>query len=163
MTKDQIRSMRNAMGNFATGITVMTTVDSEGVARGMTANSFSSVSLEPALVSWCVGSESRLFDLFQEQDYFAVNILHSGQADLSQLFSGTDDNKFAKVRWRPGLHGLPLLDDCRCHFQCQIEHRYPGGDHVILVGRVLEFSNAPMDPLIFHSGQYRQLKDSEER
>ena len=103
MTKDQIRSMRNAMGNFATGITVMTTVDPEGNARGMTANSFSSVSLEPALVSWCVGSESRLFGLFQEQDYFVVNILHSGQADLSQLFAGTDDNKFANVRM-----------DCHC-------------------------------------------------
>ncbi|WP_438951446.1 flavin reductase family protein [Porticoccus sp.] len=161
MTKDQTRNMRSAMGNFATGITVITTRDADGNARGMTANSFSSVSLEPALVSWCVGSESRLFGLFQEQDYFAVNILHSGQSNLSQLFAGTDDNKFANVRWHSGLHGLPLLDDCPCHFQCQIEHRYPGGDHVILVGRVLEFSNTEMDPLIFHGGQYRQLKTIE--
>ncbi|MEZ5529387.1 MAG: flavin reductase family protein [Porticoccaceae bacterium] len=158
MSHEPSRAMRNAMGNFATGITVITTVDHDGNPRGMTANSFSSVSLDPALVSWCVGKESRLFKLFQEVDYFAVNILHSGQAEVSQLFAGTEQNKFDHVAWHPGLHGLPLLDDSPCRFQCQIEHRHPGGDHIILVGRVLDFSNEPLEPLIFHGGQYRTLR-----
>ena len=158
MSHDQTRALRNAMGNFATGITVITTVDQEGNPRGMTANSFSSVSLEPALISWCVGQESRLFDLFQQVDHFAVNILHSGQAETSQLFAGNEQNKFDHVAWHPGLNGVPLLDDCSCIFQCKVEHRHPGGDHIILVGRVVDFSNEPLEPLIFHGGQYRTLK-----
>ncbi|WP_461521068.1 flavin reductase family protein [Porticoccus sp.] len=158
MNHDQTRALRNAMGNFATGITVITTVDQEGKPRGMTANSFSSVSLDPALISWCVGKESRLFELFQQVDYFAVNILHSGQTETSQLFAGNEQNKFDHVVWHPGLNGIPLLDDCSCIFQCQVEHRHPGGDHIILVGRVLDFSNEPLEPLIFHGGQYRTLK-----
>lgn len=158
MDNDPSRALRNAMGNFATGITVITTVDQQGNPRGMTANSFSSVSLEPALVSWCVGKESRLFELFQQVDYFAVNILHSAQASVSQLFAGSEQDKFSKVEWHSGMYGLPLLDDCPCIFQCQVEHRHPGGDHIILVGRVLEFRNEPLEPLIFHGGQYRTLK-----
>ncbi|WP_461481166.1 flavin reductase family protein [Porticoccus sp.] len=158
MSHDATRALRNAMGNFATGITVITTVDRQGNPRGMTANSFSSVSLDPALVSWCVGKESRLFELFQQVDYFAVNILHSGQAETSQLFASTEQHKFDHVAWNPGLHGLPLLNDSPCIFQCQVEHRHPGGDHIILVGRVLEFRNEPLEPLIFHGGQYRTLK-----
>ncbi|MDP1520224.1 flavin reductase family protein [Porticoccus litoralis] len=158
MTNNPQRELRNAMGNFATGITVITALDGQGNPRGMTANSFSSVSLEPAMVSWCVGRDSRLFELFQQTDHFAVNILHSGQQAISQLFAGSEQNKFDHVNWHPGLHGLPILDDCPCHFQCRIEHRHPGGDHIILVGRVLEFSNEPLEPLIFHGGQYRTLK-----
>ncbi len=158
MNHDQTRALRNAMGNFATGITVITTVDQEGKPRGMTANSFSSVSLDPALISWCVGKESRLFELFHQVDHFAVNILHSGQTETSQLFAGNEQNKFDHVVWHPGLNGVPLLDDCSCIFQCQVEHRHPGGDHIILVGRVLDFSNEPLEPLIFHGGQYRTLK-----
>ncbi|MEH6469153.1 MAG: flavin reductase family protein [Porticoccus sp.] len=158
MTDNEVRALRNAMGNFATGITVVTAVDEHGDPRGMTANSFSSVSLEPALISWCVGRESRLFKLFQHTNHFAVNILHSGQQSISQLFAGPEENKFDRVSWYPGMNGVPLLNDCASVFQCEIEHRYPGGDHTILVGRVLDFSSIPMAPLIFHCGQYQELK-----
>lgn len=158
MTEEQTRELRNALGNFATGITVITTVDDNGLPQGMTANSFSSVSLEPPLVSWCVGKESRLFDLFQTAEYFAVNILSSGQEFLSQLFSGPDEDKFQQVPWHSGTHNLPLLDDCACQFQCKIEHRYPGGDHCILIGQILEYTSTPLSPLIFHGGQYRKLE-----
>jgi 4-hydroxyphenylacetate 3-hydroxylase, reductase component len=158
MTENEVRALRNAMGNFATGITVVTAVDELGEPQGMTANSFSSVSLEPALISWCVGRESRLFTLFQHTNHFAVNILHSGQQSLSQLFAGPEENKFDRISWSPGMNGVPLLNDCASVFQCGIEHRYPGGDHTILVGRVLDFSSIPMAPLIFHCGQYQELK-----
>ncbi|MBQ0807248.1 MAG: flavin reductase family protein [Porticoccus sp.] len=158
MTDNEVRALRNAMGNFATGITVVTAVDEQGEPQGMTANSFSSVSLEPALISWCVGQESRLFELFQHTNHFAVNILHSGQQSISQLFSGPEEDKFDRISWYPGMNGVPLLNDCASVFQCEIEHRYPGGDHTILVGRVLDFSSVPMAPLIFHCGQYQELK-----
>lgn len=157
MTEEDTRALRNALGNFATGITVMTTLDTNGKPQGMTANSFSSVSLEPPLVSWCVGRESRLFNLFQSTHYFAVNILHRNQQSVSQLFSNSHDNKFEETPWHSGLNGLPLLDDCYCQLQCKIEHRYSAGDHVILIGRVLDFKSQPMSPLIFHGGQYQVL------
>lgn len=158
MTEENSRSLRNALGSFATGITVITAVDENGEPQGMTANSFSSVSLEPPLVSWCVGRESRLFDLFQTTDHFAVNILTKAQQHASQLFAEPSDNKFEQVSWHGGIKGLPLLDDSPCQFQCEIEHRYAGGDHTILIGRVLAFSSEPMTPLIFHDGQYKSLK-----
>ena len=158
MTDNEVRTLRNAMGNFATGITVITAVDEQGEPKGMTVNSFSSVSLEPALISWCVGQESRLFELFRHTNHFAVNILHSGQQSLSQLFAGPEENKFDRISWYPGINGVPLLNDCASVFQCEVEHRYPGGDHTILVGRVLDFSSIPMAPLIFHCGQYQELK-----
>ncbi len=158
MTEEQIRALRNALGNFATGITVITALNENGEPQGMTANSFSSVSLEPPLVSWCVGRESRLFDLFQKTSHFAVNILTTEQEETSQLFASPTDDKFGNIKWHEGLNGLPLLDDSPCQFQCEIEHRYSGGDHTILIGRVLEFANKPMSPLIFHGGQYRSLK-----
>ena len=158
MTEEQIRALRNALGNFATGITVITALNENGEPQGMTANSFSSVSLEPPLVSWCVGRESRLFNLFQKTSHFAVNILTTEQEETSQLFASPTDDKFEHIKWHEGLNGLPLLDDSPCQFQCEIEHRYSGGDHTILIGRVLEFANKPMSPLIFHGGQYRSLK-----
>ncbi len=158
MTDEKIRDLRNALGNFATGITVITALDENNEPKGMTANSFSSVSLEPPLVSWCVGRESRLFDLFQTTTHFAVNILHSGQQSVSQLFANPDENKFEQTPWHKGINGLPLLDDCRCQFQCEIVHRYSGGDHCILIGRILDFTSQPMDPLIFHGGKYQELK-----
>ncbi len=158
MTEEQIRALRNALGNFATGITVITALDENGEPQGMTANSFSSVSLQPPLVSWCVGRESRLFDLFQKTSRFAVNILTTEQEKTSQLFASPAENKFEQIEWYAGLNGLPLLNDSPCQFQCEIEHRYSGGDHTILIGRVLDFSSQPMSPLIFHGGQYRSLK-----
>lgn len=158
MTNDETRALRNALGNFATGITVVTAIDSNGNPQGMTANSFSSVSLEPPLVLWCVGRDSRLFELFENVDHFAVNILHSGQESISQLFAGPEGDKFGQLPWHTGLNNLPLLDDCDCYFQCAVEHRYPGGDHTIIVGRVLDFASTPLSPLIFQGGQYQSLK-----
>ncbi len=158
MTNVEVRALRNAMGNFATGITVVTAINENGEPQGMTANSFSSVSLEPPLISWCVGKDSRLFELFGKTNHFAVHILHSGQQAVSQLFAGPEENKFDQLSWCPGINGVPLLDDCASVFQCEMEHRYPGGDHTILVGRVLDFTSMPMPPLIFHGGQYQELK-----
>jgi len=74
------------------------------------------------------------------------------------FFAGPEENKFDRISWYPGMNGVPLLNDCASVFQCEMEHRYPGGDHTILVGRVLDFSSIPMAPLIFHCGQYQALK-----
>ncbi|MFT7267266.1 MAG: flavin reductase (DIM6/NTAB) family NADH-FMN oxidoreductase RutF [Porticoccus sp.] len=158
MAAQENRELRNAFGSFATGITVITTLDGEKAPRGMTANSFSTVSLEPPLVSWCVGQESRLFELFQQASHFAVNILSSNQKSISELFASSHNDKFSQASWRSGAHNLPLLDDCACQFTCATEHRYSGGDHIIIVGRVLDFSDNNISPLIFHGGKYQKLK-----
>ncbi len=158
MTAQENHELRNAFGSFATGITVITTLDGEKTPQGMTANSFSTVSLEPPLVSWCVGQESRLFDLFQQADHFAVNILSGNQKSTSELFASSHNDKFSQASWHSGAHGLPLLDGCASQFTCATEHLYSGGDHIIIVGRVLDFSNNNISPLIFHGGKYQKLK-----
>lgn len=150
------RALRNAFGGFATGITVVTGIKN-GSPVGMTVNSFSSVSLEPPLVSWCLGDQATLFDFFRTADFFAVNILARDQQALSRSFANSEDDCFEKARWTPGLEGLPLLAGCIANFQCQVEHRYPGGDHIILVGRVLAFNHDPAEPLVFFGGKYRTL------
>ena len=94
MAVQENREIRNAFSSFATGITVITALDGEKTPQGMTANSFSTVSLEPPLISWCVGQESRLFDLFQQASHFAVNILNNNQRSISELFSSSHNDKF---------------------------------------------------------------------
>jgi|TARA_B110000503_G_scaffold53778_1_gene86349 flavin reductase (DIM6/NTAB) family NADH-FMN oxidoreductase RutF len=158
MAVQENREIRNAFSSFATGITVITALDGEKTPQGMTANSFSTVSLEPPLISWCVGQESRLFDLFQQASHFAVNILNNNQRSISELFSSSHNDKFSQVLWHAGAHDLPLLNDYACQFICATEHRYSGGDHIIIVGRVLDFSNNNVSPLIFHGGKYQALK-----
>lgn len=154
-TQDQ-QSLRAAFGNFATGVTVIT-AEQNGNPVGMTVNSFSSVSLTPPLISWCVGDQATLFAFFQHTDFFAVNVLSQQQQPLSNLFASGEDDCFDTVTWRKGKHNLPLLDGCIANFQCQVEHRYAGGDHTILVGRVLAYACTTAEPLIFFGGKYREL------
>lgn len=158
MTDIKTRDLRTAFGNFATGITVITALDKDKKLNGMTANSFSTVSLEPPLISWCIGRESALFNLFEQVEYFAVNILSSDQRSISEVFASSQKNRFLEGPWDVGTHGLPVLKNCACQLICATEHRYPGGDHKILVGRVLEITNNNKMPLIYHGGQYQTLK-----
>jgi flavin reductase (DIM6/NTAB) family NADH-FMN oxidoreductase RutF len=156
MTIDQ-REFRDALGSFATGLTVVTTVDDRQTPVGMTVNSFASVSLDPPLVLWSVGRDSNCYDIFSAAGHFAIHVLHSGQEDLSRLFAGLNGDRFADLEWRPGTEGIPILPDCRACFQCAVEHRYEGGDHLILVGRVMELSVSDRAPLVFYAGNYRAL------
>ena len=150
--------LRKAFGNFATGITVITTVDNIGSPQGRTVNSFSTVSLKPPLISWCIGREAKLFNLFKKTEYFAVNILSNNQRSVSELFASSKENKFSEQKWYHGAKNLPLLDNCACQFLCSTEHRYPGGDHLILIGRVMQINDNGYLPLIYHGGNYQELK-----
>lgn len=155
------RAFRNALGQFATGVTVVTTTDTDGRKVGMTANSFSSVSLEPMLVLWSVAKTSNSFDVFNETEHFNIHILNSEQKDLSNHFASKDiADRFADIEHSTGHGGSPLLTDYSAVFQCDIEARYEGGDHIILVGRVVEFDNKEKAPLLFHCGQYAELPES---
>lgn len=152
------KAFRNALGQFATGVTVITTLDAEGRKVGMTANSFSSVSLDPMLVLWSIAKTSKSFNTFVEARQFAIHVLGADQKALSSQFASNCEDRFLDVPHRSGLGGIPILDDYCAVFQCETESRYEGGDHIIIVGRVIEFDNRSKSPLIFHAGRYADLE-----
>jgi flavin reductase (DIM6/NTAB) family NADH-FMN oxidoreductase RutF len=149
--------LRNAFGSFITGVTIITGRDSSDKPVGMTANSFSSVSLDPPLALWSIAKTATAFDAFNEASHFAIHVLHSGQEQLSRHFATKNIDKFAETPHEFGAGNVPVLTDYSARFECEIEHRYAGGDHIILVGRIVAFDNLNKDPLIFFKGQYKQL------
>lgn len=145
---------RQALGAFATGVTIVTTRDSNGRDVGLTANSFNSVSLDPPMVLWSLARSSLSLPAFMAAEFFAVHVLASNQELLSNTFASRGAYKFADLRVHRG-HGLtPLLDGCAARFQCRTAYRYEGGDHVIFVGEVIEFEQSELAPLVFHGGSY---------
>lgn len=152
------KAFRNALGQFATGVTIVTALDAEGKKVGMTANSFSSVSLDPMLVLWSIAKTSKAFTAFTEAQQFAIHILCTEQKSLSGQFASNCDDRFCNVPHHDGLGGVPILDDYSAVFQCETESRYEGGDHIIIVGRVVAFDNRGKSPLIFHAGRYADLE-----
>jgi 3-hydroxy-9,10-secoandrosta-1,3,5(10)-triene-9,17-dione monooxygenase reductase component len=156
------RAFRDALGEFPTGVTIVTTRDGNGQPIGVTASSFNSVSLDPPLVLWSIARTARSHDIFTDNGYFAIHVLEASQTSLSDRFARAGENKFADLDCVDGFGAVPLLPDCRARFQCRLENCYDGGDHSIMVGRVLAFDrpgtaiNAP-SPLIFYRGQYASL------
>ena len=156
--KGEERAFRDALGMFTTGITVVTTMDPDGMPIGMTANSFASLSLEPPLVIWNVGDHSYCHDTFIAAEHFCVHILHAGQKALSIQFATTSGDKFAGLQWRRGECGSPVLSDYAACFECVKEADHPGGDHRIIVGRVINYDDrGDLLPLLYHRGQYQVL------
>ena len=149
---------RQVAGCFATGVTVVTTQDRQGVPYGLTVNSFTSVSLDPPLVLVCLDNGLTGLDIFLESDRFAVNILTRDQQDISNHFAsrGTDRSQGP---YAPGQTGIPVVTGSMAWFECETVHEYAGGDHVILVGEVkAAFLGDPgTDPLLFYRGRYRDI------
>jgi flavin reductase (DIM6/NTAB) family NADH-FMN oxidoreductase RutF len=152
------RTFRNALGEFATGITVVTAHDSDGKALGVTINSFASVSLEPPLVLWSLGRNSSSLAVFESCSHYAINVLAADQVGFSQRFSQSGRDELSDIELSIGAGGAPILPGCCAWFECRNEMRYPGGDHLILVGLVESFHRQEKLPLVFHRGRYRELK-----
>lgn len=149
---------RRALGEFATGVTVITT-KVDGAEHGMTSNSFSSVSLEPPLILWSIRRASRSFGAFEACSHFAVNVLASDQMELSQRFARSGPDKFEGVDWKPGKAGVPLLNDVAASFECQLGEVHDGGDHLILIGMVERYCRYDRPPLLFAKGRYAIAAD----
>lgn len=149
------RDFRRALGQFATGVAVVTAMGREGRCVGMTVNSFSSVSLDPPLVLWSCARNAPSFPDFCDASHFAVNILAANQHHLSRQFSTPLPDKFAGVVWREGPGRCPVLDGTTAHFACRLVKQYDGGDHIIFLGEVEEYKYGEAEPLVFHSGRYR--------
>jgi flavin reductase (DIM6/NTAB) family NADH-FMN oxidoreductase RutF len=156
------RAFRNALGSFPTGVAIITTTGSDGQPVGLTCNSFSSVSLEPPLVSWGLRISSKNLDTFRQAGAFAINILAEDQKDLSARFaSGTIVDKFDGVAHSRGHRGLPLIDDCVASFECDKFAEHLAGDHVLFLGQVARFAHGRQeDSLVFYKGAYMMLTQS---
>lgn len=148
------RDFRNALGLFATGVTVITAADPDGKPVGLTCNSFASVSLNPPLVLWSLLLYSQSMSVFQNASHFAVNVLGASQQPLATQFASRTGDRFAGIAWSAGLGGAPLLADCVAQFQCRTADRYYGGDHVIFLGAVEDYSYSSDEPLLFARGGF---------
>lgn len=157
MASFDARELRNAFGTFLTGVTVVTTVEPSGVPRGFTANSFSSVSLDPPLLLVCIAKTAASLEVFTKAEGFAVNILAESQKEVSGVFASRSPEKFSSVEWRAGPAGNPLLAGVTAWFDCVRHDVVDAGDHVILVGRVLEFDHCDANPLGYARGAYFSL------
>lgn len=158
-TDSSHRSFRQSLGQFATGVTVVTARGLDGRFVGLTVNSFAAVSLDPPLILWSLTADSKLLPAFESCTHFAVNVLSADQADISRRFAGTRADKFTGLDLRVGAGDTPLINGCCATFECRREAQYPGGDHVIFVGYVERHhrSKEALAPLLFYAGHYRQL------
>ncbi|PKP82751.1 MAG: flavin reductase [Alphaproteobacteria bacterium HGW-Alphaproteobacteria-18] len=157
-TGSDARTLRDALGCFATGVTVVTAMDREGQPVGLTANSFTSVSLDPPLLLVCIAKTSGSLRAMEGAEHFAVNVLHIGQQPVSNRFARPGTDRFSETPWQRGQHDVPLLSGALVNFECVRHAEYDGGDHVILVGRVERARYEPRrDPLLYFKGRYRRL------
>jgi flavin reductase (DIM6/NTAB) family NADH-FMN oxidoreductase RutF len=153
------REFRNALGTFATGVTVVTTVTAGGDPVGLTCNSFSSVSLAPPLVLWSLSLHSPSLSAFLQAPHFAINVLAADQADLSKRFSVSGSHKFEGVKWLASENGPPLLEGALAHLECLSETRHYSGDHVVFIGRVARYAYRSGAPLVFFRGRYSRVME----
>lgn len=152
------RTLRDAMGCFATGITVVTSRSADGTPIGLTANSFTSVSLDPPLLLVCIANTAGTASVLREAEHFAVNLLQTSQQPASNRFAGRGEDRFAATSWTPGETGMPLLDGSLGSFECKRHAVHDGGDHFILIGEVVRAQFEPRrDPLLYFRGKYRRL------
>ena len=146
------KNLRNVLSKFATGVTVVSTIDNDGKPVGMTANSFTSVSLDPPLVLWNIGINQPSYDAFLKAKGYSVNILSKDQKNICDLFSSSIDDKFNDIDYTLSENGFPIIQESLAWFDCIKWNNYPGGDHQILVGEIKNFYANENDPLIFWNG-----------
>ena len=152
-------SFRSVLGRFASGITIITSVDPDGRDVGMTASAFSSVSLNPPLVQVCVDHAASMFDALLKAERFGVNVLADEQEALSRRFAGVESaHRFDGIGYTRGDSGVVLLDDALAHLECRIATRVEAGDHTIFIGEVERASARDARPLLYYRGGYAQLE-----
>ena len=155
------RELRRVLGAFVTGVTVITALDKQGKAHGLTVNSFSSVSLNPPLILWSQSVTALSHPVFLDAQRFAVNILAEDQIDISRRFSTPGQDKFENLPVKTGLGGVPLIPGCAAYLECTHEARFPGGDHTVFVGRVERIEHGLRKSLVFGGGKYLSAQPHE--
>jgi flavin reductase (DIM6/NTAB) family NADH-FMN oxidoreductase RutF len=155
VTKDEFR---RALGHFASGVTVVTSRCEDEILRGITVSAFSSLSLDPPLVLICIDKRASLHDHLKEGGYFAVNLLAEDQELISRRFASKDADRFEGLGYRAGETGAPLINGVIAAIECRIAHTYPGGDHTIVVGEVIDTHVNEGRPLAYFRGGYVRLE-----
>ena len=150
--------LKNAFGSFATGVTVVATREADHTPRGFTANSFSSVSLEPPLLLICIAKSALSLAVFKKATFFSVNILCETQQEVSRIFASQSEEKFDSVSWERGFKDVPLLFGSLARFVCKTDRHIEAGDHTILIGEVKDFDYRQGSPLSYFRGQYVSIK-----
>jgi flavin reductase (DIM6/NTAB) family NADH-FMN oxidoreductase RutF len=148
------RQFRDALAQYATGVTIVAARTSAGRYVGFTANSFNSVSLDPPLVIWSLARRSASLPAFEGAERYAVNVLAAGQVELARRFSRPHADRFAGVDFRLGWSEAPLINGCVAWLECRHHARHRAGDHELFVGEVMTVERAPGDGLVFHHGHY---------
>lgn len=147
---DQVASFKAAMGNYPTGVTVVTAYNSDGNPMGLTVNSFASVSLEPLLILWSIDKRVYSYEEFLKVDKFTVNILAADQGDICNLFASKVEDRFAECEWYKSELHLPVLSNSLATLECKVFNKVEAGDHTIMIGEVLHIQNATKEPLLYH-------------
>lgn len=148
------RQFRDALSQFATGVTIITTRLDDGSYLGLTASSFNSVSLEPPLVLWSLAGSARSLPVFTGNSHYVINILAGDQRALAERFAQRLDDRFEGVEFELSRTGQPILKGAAAWFECHNRSRYPEGDHVIFVGEVEQCASNPQSALVFHDGRF---------
>ena len=148
------RELRNALGRFATGVTVITTKTPGGKLEGLTANSFSALSLDPPLVIWSIRNQAPSLPSFLEAERFAINVLSCDQTEVSRHFATPQAEKFDGLEYEIGEGGCPIFKESLAIFECETEQTIEGGDHLLFIGRVVHVAYRDGDPLLFSAGKY---------
>ena len=151
--------LRRVMGHFATGVTVITTRSEDGKPFGLTANAFSSVSLDPPLLLVCVDKKAESYPYFEQSKVFTVNILSDDQETISRRFAVSGGVKFDGVAYHMGANGAPILEGSLAYMECTLYASYEGGDHTVYLGEVQQAETVERKPLLFYRGGYRELGD----
>lgn len=156
------QEFRKALGAFVTGVTIVTTTQADGTKRGFTANSFTSVSLDPALILVCIGKSASSYPVFSETPHFCVSILGEHQKPASSVFATKAADKFEQVAWHEARTGSPVIDGAAAWFDCETHQVIDAGDHVILIGKVVDFAHSEASPLGYCRGAYLTFSLSQE-
>jgi len=156
---DKMNQFRRCLGKFTTGVTVVSCRDQDGKPCGITANSFSSVSLEPPLILWNIAKVSKSLQAYLAAENFAINVLSKDQQPLAAHFSRSENGLFDKIDYQDTQLKVPLLSDALAHFECRTHDIHDCGDHHIIIGEVTNFEMSTCEPLVFYSGEYKCIAD----
>ena len=152
-----ISRFKEVMGNYPTGVTVVTAVDEQGVPLGLTVNSFASVSLDPLLILWSIDKRVSSYQSFIKTDKFAVNVLSSDQSDICSLFASKDIDRFINCDWKLSEHTLPIISAALGVLQCKTFKTIEAGDHTILIGEVVDIQSENKEPLLYHGRKFGKI------
>jgi len=154
MTELQSTDLRQALGSFVSGITVVTCMDNDAQPIGVTVSSFCSLSLDPPMVLWCLARNARSAPAFMNADMFCAHVLAHNQWHVAEKFATRGADKFGQLSWSLNDARLPIINGCTARFECQRAAVHDGGDHWIVTGLVQQFESADLEPLAYHRGRY---------